>query len=421
MQTTMRILFYVTFLGCGSFADAARMKQRSWELSNVNASSRDDDDDVEIYQQPPSTVLGCVCDGPCHASWAFYCHAQPFCIVKSKDCDRGTAQWSLTNMRYYDYCTFEKYDEYEMLTAKKKSELLLHHLTKDTTPSTYPSTLGVLTGIMGESVKVSFESSSDVFPLPRKKYIHSIGVVAPISFKSVGEHKYTGLFKGAEYGFMRFSSAKCPSASGGITPGAGIKLLRDGKPSANFVAMYSLDGQPCENGTSNFFAHTWKNHISHTDNFGLKLIAAKFWQASNCPLMVGLSDVAATSDGSQAVFPFELALKPAMSLAFPCDDLSAGLASFGTLEVGKTLFEVEATDSPGGSTEVIGEFVLEGEPTTSKFGDEAMYFRHQYMEDDFALRPKWLDQIDKLNDCGMSGVSTSPPHFSTGCHSPFQK
>eukprot|EP00746_Dinoflagellata_sp_MGD_P012408 gnl/MRDRNA2_/MRDRNA2_126460_c0_seq1.p1 gnl/MRDRNA2_/MRDRNA2_126460_c0~~gnl/MRDRNA2_/MRDRNA2_126460_c0_seq1.p1 ORF type:complete len:429 (-),score=66.26 gnl/MRDRNA2_/MRDRNA2_126460_c0_seq1:177-1463(-) len=427
---TMCFLLYAALFG--AFANAARVK-RTGKLSNLdtnstsNAVSANDSWTAKIYEQPPSTVLGCVCDGPCHTSFAFKCNAHPFCTVKSKDCAYGTASWSVRKWQHYDYCTFKKYDEYEKLTAKEKSEILLHRLTEDTTSSTYPSLPGVLTGIMGESVRVSFESSSDVFPHPRKKYIHGVGVVAPISFKSAGnsinwgKHKYTGLFQGAEYGFIRFSSAKCPSASGGITPGAGIKLLRDGKPSANFVAMHSLDGQPCENGKSNFFEHPWKNHINRTDNFGLKLIAAKFWQASYCPLMVGLSDVAATSDGSKPVFPFELELKPAVSLDFPCDDLSEALAKFGTLEVGKTLFRVEAKNTPFGSKKVIGEIVLEGKPTTSKFGDEEMFFKHQYMEEDFALHPEWLGQIDKFKDCGMSTVSTSPPPISKGCSSPFKR
>merc|ERR1712066_707933 len=107
----------------------------------------------------------------------------------------------------------------------------------------------------------------------------------------MGGHAYTGLFQGAEYGIIRLSSAKAPDSSG-VTPGMGVKLFRDGRPSANFVAMYSLDGQPCSD--SNFFAHDWHNHIGTTNNFGLKLIADKFWQASYCPLKVGISDLASS-------------------------------------------------------------------------------------------------------------------------------
>merc|ERR1711934_1069473 len=95
---------------------------------------------------------------------------------------------------------------------------------------------------------------------------------------------------GAEHGIVRFSSAKKPGF-GGFTPGMGVKFLRDGRPSANFVSMYTLDGQGCEE--TNFFEHEWSNHIPMTDNFGLEIVAAKFWQASYCPLKVGISDLAA--------------------------------------------------------------------------------------------------------------------------------
>merc|ERR1719460_623376 len=106
---------------------------------------------------------------------------------------------------------------------------------------------------------------------------------------------------------MRLSSAKEPSAGGGTAPGMGVKFFRDGRPSANFVAMYSLDGQPTTD--TNFFAHDWNNHIPMTDNFGLKIIAAKFWQASYCPLMVGFLDMVINAPDALVAFgsfPFQL-------------------------------------------------------------------------------------------------------------------
>merc|ERR1711939_126920 len=91
----------------------------------------------------------------------------------------------------------------------------------------------------------------------RKKYIHSVGVVAPFKFVRTGG-SYTGIFTGADYGLIRFSSATAPSSSSGYTPGAGIKFFRDGIPSANFVAMPTLNAQSCSE--SNFFTHTFTNH-----------------------------------------------------------------------------------------------------------------------------------------------------------------
>lgn len=42
-----------------------------------------------------------------------------------------------------------------------------------------------------------------------------------------------------------------------ITPGIGLKFLRDGIDSANLVAMYSVAGQD----SWNFFANDFSNHI----------------------------------------------------------------------------------------------------------------------------------------------------------------
>ena len=51
------------------------------------------------------------------------------------------------------------------------------------------------------------------------------------------------MFKGADAGFARLSVAKPPDTkSPNLTPGMGVKLLRDGMDSANFVCMYSVDG-----------------------------------------------------------------------------------------------------------------------------------------------------------------------------------
>ena len=87
----------------------------------------------------------------------------------------------------------------------------------------------------------------------RTKYIHSVGTHGKVKFVPKS-NKYTGIFKGANHGIVRFSSAAKPDANGGqpLAPGMGLKFLRDGKDSANLVAMFSVEGQPND---WNFFSN----------------------------------------------------------------------------------------------------------------------------------------------------------------------
>ena len=63
-----------------------------------------------------------------------------------------------------------------------------------------------------------------------------------------------------------------PSSEQRLIPSMAIKVLRDHMPSANVVAMYSLDGNPKNNW--NFFAKDFTNHLStsySTDNLSLAI------------------------------------------------------------------------------------------------------------------------------------------------------
>lgn len=373
--------------------------------------------DAEIYAPKTMTVLGCTCKNSCFTGFLYYCYAAPFCSVDSPECPGGKANWSAT-AGYYDACVYDSYVPYESLAASAKQELILLRVQQDASPTMWPEKLSILTGIISESVRVSMDALADVFPeQPRTKYVHTVGMVGGIAFVSSGDHPYTGLFRGADHGLIRLSSAGQPSTY--FTPSAALKFFRDGQPSANFVTMPSIGGQPCTD--SNFFAHPFKNHLNGGDGIALKLAAMKFWQATYCPQMVGLSDMASPADtSSAAVFPFELVLQPQVEAQCPCDAYETSCAAnLGELSPGKTLFEVRALKEPGAAAIPIGHIKLTTRLTTSKFGDEQLFFRHQHMEDDFAIMPEWLDRIDRKTQCGMDFSGTTPPTIEQGCSSPF--
>jgi len=70
-------------------------------------------------------------------------------------------------------------------------------------------------------------------------------------------------------------------------PGIGVKFLRDGIDSANFVAMYSVDGQQ----GWNFFKNDLLNHIPKA-SLALLPVAEKFATFTHYIQEVGLSDMA---------------------------------------------------------------------------------------------------------------------------------
>ena len=119
------------------------------------------------------------------------------------------------------------------------------------------------------------------------------------------------MFKGADTGFARLSTAGPVSTSSSfMIPGMGVKLLRDGIDSANFPAMYSVDGQ----NSLNFFANDFSNHVPDPVNPAFALLGARFDTATHYIQTMGLSNMADfTQEGTyedNIKFPWKLRFAP---------------------------------------------------------------------------------------------------------------
>ena len=80
-------------------------------------------------------------------------------------------------------------------------------------------------------------------PVNRVKRTHPVGTVTKVEFIAKEDQPYTGMFKGVKHGVMRISDTTFTTPSVTKTvPGFGMKYLRDGMSSANFLAMFSFDG-----------------------------------------------------------------------------------------------------------------------------------------------------------------------------------
>lgn len=225
--------------------------------------------------------------------------------------------------------------------------------------------------------------------LVRKKYIHSVGDVAKVSFVPVSnEEGYTGIFEGAEYGYIRMSCAKEPTtdkpAAGNFIPGIGLKFLRDGVHSADLVAMYSVNGQ--ENW--NFFSNNFTNHIGAASGVALTALSHKFATATPYVQTVGLSDYAQYNEDGEQIstpnFPWELTFQPSdeVNTMFPTSADYSGTYytdQLKTIPVGTTVYNLLAKSSPTSKNVHIGDLVLQTTPTTSYWGDKYMFFKHTDM------------------------------------------
>ena len=65
-----------------------------------------------------------------------------------------------------------------------------------------------------------------------------------------------------------------------------------------------------------------------------------------------------------------------------------------TIAAGTKLFSVFAQAEPNSDKVHIGDLILTSEITKSKYGDETLFFKHQNMNEDVALRPDWKDALD---------------------------
>lgn len=246
--------------------------------------------------------------------------------------------------------------------------------------------------------KEVFETKGDEFDCAliagcRNKTIHSVGNVGKIAWIDHGNHPYTGIFKGGDTGYVRMSSAapvdeKTPN----MKPGMGVKFLRDGADSANFVAMFGVDGQ----NDLNFFQNDWSNHIPSVKSKALVPLALRFKTQTDYIQTVGLSDMASiTQEGvtEDPIFPWKLRFEPSGDFEFPETTYDVPFEQYlQTIAAGSTLFNIYAWDQPeelGGTESLIASMVTASTMVTSKWGDEHMFFRHQRMDDDLKIRPEW--------------------------------
>jgi len=352
----------------------------------------------EVADPETTTPNDCTCNSLCGAT-VDDGFTLDWCTVEG-ECGEYSLAWG-----YWDYCLYKDSSkpDYVDLDWKIKHDMIWAEIKADPSFGAYHPT-----DLFTESVVTSFENEWDVMPAGRVKAIHGIGAVCPFTVDISPDSPFTGLLGPGQQitGLIRLGAGIdfMDPLSSGFLPGAAIKILRTGTSSANFVLFNELN--PLPNQNHNLFAVPLKNHVSD-QIYDLTTIAAskKFCQTGNCITKVGLSHVCThDQDGNEVeepVFPFMFLFdltgevnfreeKPASTEEF--------MDQFKNIQPGTRLYTMKGMRNPEDSEGfVLGDVVTTDNCLSSKFGDTKLFFKHQWIEDDVALKPEWTDAY--FNEC----------------------
>ena len=235
--------------------------------------------------------------------------------------------------------------------------------------------------------------SSDETPPKWRKAIHAHGSVAKIKFILTSDTHYTGLFQGADYGFLRLSLVGDPTKRG-FAPGLAIKWFVDGKPSADFSALVSLAGQ---GKNSNFFANEFTNIVPAVSQIGPQLINLIFRRVTRYPTKISLQDLGSVDQQGRPIltphYPEQVFLTPNPNVQFSEHSNTDFRNDLTSIPAGTLLFSVYAIDPSIIESEMssvsdcrnharhIGDIITTSEFVSSFYGDSQLFFRHHRFRD----------------------------------------
>lgn len=308
--------------------------------------------------------------------------------------------------------------DYEAWSAEEKylfwndtlEEEAIDNLSKSASErsSNFPTAMAKLRFLLRDDFSPTFDRFRDDLPYTHAKRIRSVGGIGLVTWKPTSNpelNPYTGIFEtGTPHALIRLSYTS-PNDESGTTPGLSLKLFRDGMPSSNLLAMESLAGQ----SSGNFFQFDFSNHLEPAKTALLKYVARRFSRYSCPTTRTGLSEVALSTETLAVMnlassstqknldsmnFPYRIIFRPNSNLTdqfatYPPDgDLFAMLTA---IEEGTKLYDMYAVDSHDSEEQEIhlGHLELTRALQPSMIGDRVLFFRHQKVEEDYAMRPQY--------------------------------
>lgn len=312
----------------------------------------------------------------------------------------------------------------------------------------------------------TLQCTLDLHPQERTKALCPYGVVAKAKlelFDCPSSHRpYSGLLSPSStlaHCLIRLSSAmKPPGACQGLVartilkgtgeklrtaklfPTCAIKILRDDNnnntdtasntantTSGNMLFMGSKVGQREED----YFTHCQCTQGTEQMPLVVKPLVKKFWNYSENPLALGLSNLAWTDASGTAVepeelnFPYCLILRPRVAVKQQNEAKAAAekskktdFSSFDSflddlindVPEGTTLFDLYASPSPqsvpdASQLQRIGRITTTS-PLIASSPSDGLFFQHQIREEDYTWRPDWKE-ASQTTQCSIDGTATT--------------
>lgn len=188
-----------------------------------------------------------------------------------------------------------------------------------------------------------------------------------------------------------------------LIPGIALKFLRTGVMSGNIQAGQGLLPVP----DFNFFSATLQNHVNLnlTATPKLQILGRRFCASGRCVSKLGVSNLCThDQDGNEKKgnirFPFKLRFVPGSKMTMdgsqPADmkDFLDRLKK--AVPVGSELYTIYGMKDPKDTKGVeLGTIVTTDECVTSLYGDTKLFFKHQGIDEDAKLMPKWAKAYDE--------------------------
>lgn len=229
--------------------------------------------------------------------------------------------------------------------------------------------------------------SEDLMESGRDKVIHRRGAVAVVELETAPGSPFTGLLApppaGGAIGLLRLSLVARVTGKKAITPGFGLKLLVDGRPSADVLAMNHTVGQGRD---FNVFSNSMTNDLSEEHRelrLPQRMMSRLFTRVSEEPRRLTVDHLAEIGrDGSEVVdprAPRRLVFEPTAAAreAFVGQagvDFRRVLAS---IPEGTVLYEITGLRGPAGSDDRVPVGALRTRSAfVSSDGGDRLFFRH---------------------------------------------